>query len=298
MLLIVNPTARAGRTADRRAYWLDALRRQCVPFAVAETRHAGEAAALARDAREPVVVAVGGDGTINEVMDGVLQSPVPKTLGVLYCGTSPDFCRFHGIPFSDPAAALNVLLRSRVRRVDVARITCAAAPPSYFACGCNVGLGSRVAAFANAHRRHLGDAAGTALGLMLAVARQRRFAVRLELDGDPIALGDVNHVLILKNPHIASGLKLNLPLTPDDGRMTVLALHHLSRLALLRLIPAFYSGRAADSPAVLRRDCRRVTLTAEPRQAVEFDGDPRTVTPIDVSLLPRALALICEAKHA
>ncbi len=298
MRLIVNPTSRAGRGRDRRAYWTRELQRRQIPFAIAESLSEGHAAELARDAHEPVVVAVGGDGTINAVMNGVLASTRPKTLGVLYAGTSPDFCRFHRIPFSDPAAALNVLLAGHVRTVDVAKISCADTPPAHFACGCNVGLGARVAAFANAHRRHLGDAAGTALGLLLAVGAHRRFTAHLDLDGSPLTLSEVNHILILKNPHIASGLKLNLPLTPDDGALSVLALHHLSRMALLRLIPDFYSGRAADNPAIFRRNCRTVKLTTEPRQAVEFDGDPHGATPLAAELRPRVLKLICEANHA
>lgn len=265
---------------------------------ISDCLYAGHATVLAREACEPVVVAVGGDGTISEVMDGALQSPIPKTMGVLYAGTSPDFCRFHRIPFSNPAAALDVLLQAHTRTIDAVRMTRTDSPTAHFACGCNVGLGARVAAFANAHRRHLGDAPGTALGLLLAVLNQQRFTAHLMLDGAPFTFTGVNHILILKNPHIASGLKLNLPRTPDDGHLTVLVLHGLSRLALLRLIPAFYSGHAVNNPALFRRNCQTLTLVTEPRQAVEVDGDPRGETPFEIQLLPRVLPLICEANHA
>ena len=298
MRLIVNPTSQAGRSRDRRTFWLRELQRRQILFAVSDCLYAGHAIALARDAAEPVVVAVGGDGTINEVLDGVLQSPIPKTLGVLYAGTSPDFCRFHHIPVSDPASALDVLLQAHAQTIDAVRITRADKPTAHFVCGCNVGLGARVAAFANAHRRHLGDVPGTALGLLLAVWGQQRFTAHLELDGTPFTFQDVNHILILKNPHIASGLKLNLPLAPDDGHLTVLVLHGLSRVGLLRLIPAFYSGHAVDNPAIFKRNCRSLTLSTDPRQAVEFDGDPHGESPLRIELLPRAVALICEANHA
>jgi diacylglycerol kinase family enzyme len=298
MRLIVNPTSRSGRSRARHAFWLRELARRGVPFAVSETCGTGDAAALARDAAEPVVVAVGGDGTISEVLDGILKSASPKTLGVLYAGTSPDFCRFHRIPFADPDAALDTLLRGRTRRADAARVIAAGAPPAHFACGCNVGLGARVAAFANAHRRHLGDVPGTALGLLLAVCRHTRFAARLVVDNEALDIPDANHILILKNPHIASGLRLSLPLAPDDGTLTVLAVRGLSRAELLCLLPSFYTGRAAGHPAVVARTCRSVAVTTDPPQDVEFDGDPRGHTPITVELLPRSLTLICEADHA
>lgn len=298
MRLIINPSSRSGRSRSRQAYWLRELARRNVPFAVSETEGPGHAIALAREAAEPVVVAVGGDGTISEVLDGALQSPTPKTMGVLYAGTSPDFCRFHRIPSADPSAALDSLLRGHTRRVDAVRISPSGAPDAHFACGCNVGLGARVAAFANRRRRYLGDAAGTGLGLLLAVARHRRFAARLRVDGESMELTDINHVLVLKNPHIASGLRLNLPLTPDDGALTVLTVCGLSRLALLALLPAFYTGEAFRHPAVVARNGRTVALETEPPQAVEFDGDPHGQTPVRMELLPRALTLICEADHA
>lgn len=298
MRLIVNPASRSGRSRARRAVWLRELERRGIPFSVSETRSLGDAAAIARSAAEPTVVAVGGDGTINEVLDGVLQSATPKTMGVLYAGTSPDFCRFNRVPADDPAAALDVLLRGHTRRVDAARIALAGAPAAHFACGCNVGLGASVAAFANRHRRHLGDAAGTGLGLLLSVFRHARFSALLTVDGEKHAIDRVNHILVLKNPRIASGLRLNLPLAPDDGELTVLAVHGLSQPGLLRLLPAFYTGTAVHHPAVFSRRCRSVSIEADPGQDVEFDGDPRGQTPVRIEIMPRALTLICEADHA
>lgn len=298
MRLIVNPSSHSGRSRTRHSFWVRELNRRRTPFVVSETSGPGHARMLARDATEPVVIAVGGDGTINEVLDGLLQSSTPKTMGVLYAGTSPDFCRFHNVPFTDPTAALATLLRGHTRRVDAARISVAGGSVAHFACGSNIGLGASVAAFANTNRRYLGDTLGTGIGLFFAVSRHRQFAARLTLDGITQDIPDVNHILILKNPNIASGLRLNLLLEPDDGTLAVLAVHGLSRLALLPLLPSFYTGNAAKHPSVFFRTCRAVTLTTEPPQTVEFDGDPHGHTPVAINLLPRALTLINEANHA
>lgn len=298
MRLITNPTARAGRSAARVAFWLTELRRRNIPFTLSETTAPGEAITLARDAVEPTVVAVGGDGTINEVLDGILQAAAPKTLGVLYAGTSPDFCRFHRIPFHDPAAALAVLLAGERTTVDAAQVTLPGGGSAHFGCGLNVGLGADVAAFANAQRRRLGDVPGTAAGLLLAIARGRRFYARLTLDGASHDFPDANHVMVLKNPHIASGLRLDLPLEPAAGNLAVLVIAGRSRSGLLRLVPGFYSGKAAANPTLFIRSAREVTLTTTPLQRVEFDGDPRGHTPVSIALLPRALTLIREANHA
>ena len=242
------------------------------------------------------MVAVGGDGTINEVLDGAVQSGRPDLrMGVLYSGTSPDFCRFHGIPVN-PAAALHALVRAESARVDVARIEYrdrdGAPRTAHFGCGCNIGLGASVARFANRVRRRLGDGLGTGLAVIRALLRTEPVDLELDIDGQALPLPRVNNLSILKNPWIASGLKLDLGLRPDDGKLAVVAVHGKSPLGLCALLPGFYTGKAAASGSVWRRDCARVRVRAAREQEVEFDGDPRGFLPVDIRILPRALTLI------
>ena len=99
-LLIQNPGSRSGRGRSLWEPWTRGLLEAGVPFNTVVTKAPGHARRLAREkVGYDTVVAVGGDGTINEVMDGILTSRRPhRAMGVLYAGTSPDFCRFHGIP--------------------------------------------------------------------------------------------------------------------------------------------------------------------------------------------------------
>ena len=97
MILIMCPASKAGKAKRLWPYWQEQLEQARVPYTCIETRYPGHAIEMARQAKE-TVVAVGGDGTINEVFNGVLASENSDKMGVLYCGTSPDFCRFHGIP--------------------------------------------------------------------------------------------------------------------------------------------------------------------------------------------------------
>jgi len=110
LLLIINPGSRAGRSTHLHEFWCAELRGKGISFDVVRTVAPGHAREVARtQTGHDTVVAVGGDGTINEVLDGLLLSGGDDvTMGVLYAGTSPDFCRFHGIP-TEPAAALDVL---------------------------------------------------------------------------------------------------------------------------------------------------------------------------------------------
>ena len=122
-LLVMNPGSRAGRGQRLWSMWERGLREASVAFECVTTSRLGDALEAARKATAyDTVVAVGGDGTINEVLDGVVQSGRDGVrMGVLYSGTSPDFCRFHGIPVA-PEAAVRALVSGRTQRVDVGRI--------------------------------------------------------------------------------------------------------------------------------------------------------------------------------
>jgi diacylglycerol kinase (ATP) len=296
LLLVLNPGSRGGRGRRLWTRWTVGLARAGAPFRTAETRSLADARDIARTAAGVhTVVAVGGDGTINAVLTGLAETPAPRPrMGVLYAGTSPDFCRFHGIP-TEPGAALSVLLEGRTRAVDAATIryqgpdgpACAC-----FGCSCNIGLGAAVAGAANRFRRLLGDRAGTALAVLGAVAAARPMALALDIDGEAVRLAPVNHLAILKNPWIASGLRLDVGRTPDDGLLSVVAVTGRTRAGLCRLLPGFYSGAALRAPGLFVRRATRVAVRADQDVDMEFDGDPRGRLPVEIAVQPRVVELI------
>jgi diacylglycerol kinase family enzyme len=296
-LLVMNPGSRSGKGQTLWSIWEAGLLRAGIEFNCVVTHGPGDACRISEAARNvDTVVAVGGDGTINEVMDGVVRSGNPELrIGVLYSGTSPDFCRFHGIP-TDPEQALRCLVAGKTKPVDVVRIAYAQPDGSqktaHFACSCNVGMGAAVARQANRSRAFLGDALGTGLAVIRAILFLNPVDLDLEIDGVPCPLRQVNNLSILKNPHIASGLKLKVDLRVDDGRLILVGVHGKSRLGLCALLPGFYSGKASTAEAVFIQACSRVKVSSSTAQELEFDGDPRGYLPAEMQVLPRALNLI------
>lgn len=295
--LVMNPGSRSGRGQRLWKIWGERLQSAGCDLERCLTESLDHARALAQESRGvDVVVAVGGDGTINAVMDGVMKSDQPGlALGVLYSGTSPDFCRFHGIPL-DPDAAVSALLTGRQRRVDVARITyngpgCESVT-SHFGCGSNIGLGAAIARMANRMRRFLGDGLGTGLAAVAALFSVSPTDLIIECDGEIHELRRNNNLSILKNPFIASGLKLDIGLQPDDGQLCAVAVSGKSPAGLLRTLPGFYTGSAMRNPAVLGWKCQRIVVRGPAKTEVEFDGDPRGFLPATVEILPRALPLL------
>jgi diacylglycerol kinase family enzyme len=296
-LLIMNPGSRSGKGKQLWSFWESRLQARRLAFDSAITTRAGHGVELAAGSKDyDTVVAVGGDGTINEVLDGVIQSGRPDLrMGVLYSGTSPDFCKFHNIPTS-PSDAVETLAAGISRKVDVGRITCSKGSgeriTAHFGCGVNVGVGASVARISNLLRRFTGDLLGTCIAVIYSIMATRPTDIEAIIDGSSQLLSKTNNISILKNPFIASGLRLNLDLLTDDGRLVLFAVHGKTRFSVLSILPDFYSGKAAGRNDVFIRKCKRLTITAAKRTEVEFDGDPRGFLPAEIEILPTALDLI------
>ena len=121
MLLILCPKSKSGKGRKRWKRWLSFLSVHEVPYNLAETKYAGHAVDLASDSSEEVIVAVGGDGTINEVINGIKLATSPVKLAVLYAGTSPDFCRFHGLSLKEEDMVKS-LLSCNSKKIDLVKI--------------------------------------------------------------------------------------------------------------------------------------------------------------------------------
>lgn len=304
--LVINPGARGGRgwriAARYRALLQAGGARSFASLECGYTRTLEDAGSLARQALArgcDTIVAVGGDGTINRVLGAFLDpacAGAQARLGVLYAGTSPDFCRFHRLPI-DPAAAVAVLCRGVARPIDVGRIEHRDAlgrrRVEHFASSVNIGLGAGIAARANRLRPRLGDFGGTLLASVIAIAGQGPRRMRLLLDGEAIDLPPALNISVGKNPHLAGGLKLDIPMTADDGRLFVFAVCGVGRHQLLAALPRIYSGRITRDARFLLR--RASVVRIEPvagEQEIEFDGDPAGWCPAEIRVLPRAVRLI------
>jgi diacylglycerol kinase (ATP) len=298
-LVLLNPASRGGRG---RRVWrvLDGepgLRR-----VVSSDPDELRARAAADDA--PLLVAVGGDGTINLALDAAMRRTPRPRVGILYAGTSPDFCRFHRVPL-DPRAAWDALRRgSPARPIDLCRVDpLSPSQPSrpsgpsrpsrpsaaaWFACAANIGLGPAVAAAANRLRPRLGDALGTFAALLGALRRARRFDARLAFDdGSRADLRGLLHLAVLKSDAIASGIRLGVPAAPCDGFLHVVAAPRLRAADL----PRIYRG-GLPRGAFVRR-ARSVAIETDPPLPLEWDGDPAPLrTPVRVTCERAALEIL------
>lgn len=299
--LVMNPGSKSGTARDRWPEIFDRLTARGVKYAFALTESSGDGRRLAREAVQAGferVIAVGGDGTINEVLDGVMNSGTGRSdvpFGVLYTGTSPDFCRWHGIKL-DLVSAVDQMLDEPPRSVDVCRIVHRDDRSDrvlrHFGCSANFGLGAAIARGSNTGwRMRLGDLAGTFASTVEAIVRHRPGKFIVRIDGQRFEFDHTWNLFVGKNPFIASGIKLAADVEVDDGKLFFLALHGVSRGGLFARLPQAYTGGFASRFPYLRAETVDI-LDGDGASEVEYDGDPRGVLPARIRVLPKGLQLL------
>lgn len=289
-LVIVNPTAGAGR-ASRLVPWLRERLGGRPEIELYLTRRRGDAeertAIAVAEGRERVV-AVGGDGTVQEAVNGLLASGGAE-LGVVPVGTGNDLARSLGLP-SDPAAAWTIAIGSAVRSVDVARARNGAGAERWFASAAGVGFDAQVAASMSARRGWQASRAGY---LLTTITELRRFSnrhLRLTLDGVEIER-DALLVAIANGAYYGGGMRIAPDARPDDGRLDVCVVGDISRLTAVRQLPNLYRGTHVRHPAVSMHSARTVEISGDEATRIHLDGEPFGALPLSVTVADRVLAV-------
>lgn len=299
-LAIVNPTAGHGRT---KALWPEverALRAHGLDFEAELTTAPGDATALAASAVRAgidLVVAVGGDGTVNEVVNGLLADGVaaPPTLGLVSSGSGCDLIRTLGIPKG--VAAVDVLARGRPRPVDVGRVSYQARDGTpttrYFVNAADLGLGAEVAERVNRSGKRFGGFL-TFLGNAVVTLVGARFkTIAYSSDGGEASITRAGIVFIANGQYAGGGMHFAPGARVDDGLFDVIVLQEVGRAALLAdLLPRVYRGAHLGHPAVIHYQAREITVSSTDPLLLELDGEQPGRAPATFTLLPRAIRIV------
>lgn len=294
--IIVNPAAGKGSGRKAAERFLGLLRRHAVDHKVFFTQRAGHATELAQQVDARFVVAVGGDGTINEVANALQNTD--RILGVIPTGSGNDFIKSAGIPrrIED---ALELILRGRIRRIDAGLVSVGVfangsiqfGPARLFVNGVGVGFDAAVAC-RTTQIRYL---RGTALYLLAVLQTLRKFRppyFRVRVDG---LCWDARHLLIATgNGKCAGG---GFYLTPeaevDDGFLDVCAIGDVSLFKVLRLIPSVMKRKQIQDAQVKYLRAKTIELSSSDLFSVHADGEivGRDVQGVRLEVLPGALQI-------
>jgi diacylglycerol kinase (ATP) len=289
---IVNPAAGGGRSAKLAGPALACLREKGLQIDVIASTGPGHAIQLAREAYEQGYrrfLAVGGDGTAHEILNGVFagRATVQRiSLGFLPLGTGNSFLR--DFTRNGAEASMQALLENRKRSVDLIRLTHAAGEVFSFNL-LSVGFTADVAALTNRMFKPFGHL-GYLLGVFVRVLQLRRRSFALRCDDDKEWDQRRSLFLTFNNSKYTGGRMLIAPQAdPTDGLIEFVRWGPIGRLGLLRTLPRLYDGTHIKHPLASRRAVRRVEFNAGVPVDVMIDGEVATLECLSLDILPAAV---------
>jgi YegS/Rv2252/BmrU family lipid kinase len=301
-LVIANPRSRSGATGRRWPALEQQLRSALGPFEVEMTRCPRDAERIAREAVRAGVerlLVAGGDGTLGEVVSGLLGAGLGgyAELGVLPLGTGSDYARSLGMP-RDFGAAVACIARGSARKVDAGRVRYRGPRgDERVACFANVasiGISARVVESVSAMPRFFGRSAAFLAATLGAIVRHHRSErVTLRVDGTTVHDAELVLAACASGRWFGAGMQVAPEARIDDGLLDVVLVRALSRPALLAKLRKIYSGAHLGDPAVHWLRGRVIEADAEPgRVPLELDGEPLGSLPARIEVLPAALRVV------
>jgi diacylglycerol kinase (ATP) len=261
--------------------------------------HLAELAREAADGGARLLVVVGGDGSVNEVVNGIAGDDRVE-LAIVARGTGWDFARAFEIP-RKPAEAARVALGGATRTVDLGRATFRSwagdETSSYFANAASAGMSGAIAQRANETSKALGGKASYAWATLAVFARWQNGRVEVAVD-DERRDGRMHDVVVANGRFLAGGMLLCPDAVPDDGVFDVLLIGDLTKRDLVLTMPKTYRGSHLPHPKAELLRGRIVTVDAPQPLPVQLDGEQPGTTPARFELVPRALRVRVPAQPA
>jgi diacylglycerol kinase (ATP) len=295
-MLIVNPVSGPWDVRREIPAVLNHLEKHGWRTTLHRTERPGEATTLAHHAVDQgvdAVFVVGGDGTINEIINGLAESPV--ALGVLPGGTSNVWAKGLGLPTRSPrhllplVDAVQTLVPARSRRVDLGK-----ANGRYFLQWTGLGLDAAVT-YAMEPRtrrqRRLGALAYVVAGLSTAI-NMVGIRTRLTIDGKLIYRRSI--LIVISNSQLYGGglVRIATDARLDDGLLDINVFAGTGFASALRTVLGVITGLHVRDP---RHSCYQghtIRVETDKPMAVHVDGEPHGVTPLDCNVVPRALTVL------
>jgi diacylglycerol kinase (ATP) len=291
---VVNPAAGGGRCRKLVGLALDRLRAEGVDLKMVETSAPGQATLLVRQAYAEgyrKFIAVGGDGTSYEVVNGLFpaQPAEPPTLAFLPLGTGNSFLR----DFSDRGVefAIEALLARRSLPCDVLRLTHKGGLLHYINL-LSMGFSADVATL-RARRFSGWGEIGYQSSIFISLARFRRRPFPLRVDGAEEVDRRPCLFLTFSNSKFTGGTMMIAPRAEvNDGLIEFVRWGPIGRLGLIRNLPTLYGGTHINHPLAERRQAKRIDFELEAPIDVMIDGEVLTLHCQTLDVLPSALNVV------
>lgn len=295
--IILNPMADMGN-AWRAARDLRSITEEHGGIEWSGTVYPGHAIDLAKSSEGyDMVIAMGGDGTVHEVMNGLMRIPEDKRpiLGVVPVGSGNDFA--HGISAStNPPKALSRAINGESSTVDLGLMTDENGRKEYFDNTLGIGFGAMVTI--NSHKLPLlrGFLMYLVSVLQTIIIDHNPIKMQIEVDGKTFE-DNVVYLILCNGPREGGGFHVAPDAKIDDGILNYAMIANVGRLMMFRIVPEVMNGTHGRFKQVTLDTCKKFTLTADRPLYIHTDGEifsgPGTnIRKVSFEVLPNALKVV------
>jgi len=294
--VIVNLTAGGGKPNHHLETVLKYLKENGLNFKVCITSRQGEAVELAQRAADngaELIVSVGGDGTVNEIVNGIMKSKNNPSLGIIPLGWANDFIKSTDIP-SDIIEACKILIRGKIKEIDVGIIN----EKIYFANICGVGFDAEVALLANQMKsKHPNLRILSAFVYVFATIKKllspfSYHNVKIKFNGQEIH-SKILFIAFSNGKFYGGRFKITPEAILDDGLLEICLVEEMGRFKYLSIIPKVFKGTHASIKGVNFYRAKEVVIQSSEPILAQVSGEViEGQKEFSITLLPKSLKLI------
>jgi diacylglycerol kinase (ATP) len=286
--IIFNP--RAGAAADRERV-LSQLA-QLNPIGLRITRKAGDAEKWARDAirtKCDFIVVAGGDGTLNEVVNGLATDAKKVRVGIVPLGTGNDFARTLGLP-SSIEQNIDILRSAKTKRIDLVRVK--SKRTRYFVNVSAGGFSGLVDGKITPKIKRAWGPLAYIRGAAAALSQLHSYHTQILLDDSEQLSAELYNVVVANGRFVAGGLPIAPEANPRDGLLEVVLIPKLSGPEMAVLAAQIVLGKHLSSKATIFRRAKKISVRSRPGMCFNVDGELVGNAPAVFQILPRALNFV------
>lgn len=309
MSLILNPTSNRGNTLKRKVDLQAEVERQAALAAEAFeitwhiTEYPGHATELAQQAVNSgadIVVAVGGDGTAHEVVNGLLQFKREERplLGIIPSGSGNDYAFNFGLP-ADPAVAIAHLFEGKTRTIDAGMISDPSGHSEHWDNTLGFGFSGAVNEFASSNKLLRGFILYLVAVIQCIVFHPQDLEIMLTLDDGQVLERRIAMLSINNGPREGGGFPTMPQAVMDDGKLSYMIMRYMSRLRMFYFIPVVMMSKQSAYPRFFEPGlAKTIHVKSDKPMYIHADGEQyafpdNNITEVEVKILPASLDVLC-----
>jgi len=304
-LVIVNPNAGNGKGKKDWDRISALLKEEDLPFTVKFTERKGHAIAFTLEgitAGFRKIITVGGDGTLNEVVNGVFLNDACSTLDIslalIPVGTGNDWGRMFGIPL-DYKKAIKIIRDNKLMLHDVGMVSYYDGPDKKYRYFINIaGLGFESVVVRRTNIQKDKGRSGKSIyfyNLLMSLLSYKNTKAEIDIDGEKIH-ADVFSINIGNGRYCGGGMRQTPDALPNDGLLNVTIINGMGKFEIIRNLKTLYDGTILNHPKIDGYRCKNIKVSSDSVIYTEADGELLGHTPAEFSIIPASINIVYGTK--